>query len=130
VTRTVRGEGDVKDLRQAWTPAESTTGSEQTAAHRDFQKLDEDRYRLTVPTLGTSLKIDRVRWEHNDLLGMLSIRCELAGAKTVYGDILSVAELNVSGPRGRIDRAKFLAERTSAKDYDWVGLMEEFCIRD
>lgn len=102
-------------------------GPEQQSARREFEKLDEDRYRISVPALGTSLELDRVRWEHNDLMGMLSIRCELPGARTVQGNMLSVAEFNISGPRGRVDRAKFLAERTLAPNYDWIGLMEELC---
>jgi hypothetical protein len=103
--------------------------AEHKSSVREFQKLDEDRYRLTVPALGTSVEIDRVHWEHNALLGMLSVRCELPGARTVFGNTISVAEFNISGPRGRLDRAKFLENRTSAPDYDWVGLMEEFCQR-
>jgi hypothetical protein len=104
-------------------------GPEQKSAVREFTKVDEDRYLLTIPVFGTSLELDRVRWEHNDLVGMLSIRCELPGAKTAWGNTLSVAEFNISGPRARLDRAKFLAERTSAPAYDWVGLMEELCQR-
>jgi hypothetical protein len=102
---------------------------EHKSSIREFQKLDEDRYRLTVPALGTSLEVDRVHWEHNALLGMLRAQCELPGAKTVFGSTLSVAEFNISGPKGRLDRAKFLAQRTSTPDYDWVGLMEELCQR-
>lgn len=79
--------------------------------------------------MGIALEIDRVHWEHNDLMGMLSMRCELPGAKTVWGNTLRVAAFNISGPRGRLDQAKFLADRTSAPEYDWVGLMEEFCQR-
>ena len=99
------------------------------AIKREFQKLDEDRYRLTVPAIGTSLDIDRVHWEHDDLQGMLSMRCELPGARTVFGNTLSVATFNISGPNGRKNRAEFLAKRTSAPNYDWEGLMEEFCQR-
>jgi hypothetical protein len=81
--------------------------AEHKSSVREFQKLDEDRYRLTVPALGTSLEIDRVRWERNDLLGMLYMRCELPGAKVVQGNTLSVAEFNISGPRAGLTELSF-----------------------
>jgi hypothetical protein len=91
--------------------------------------VDEDRYLLAVPALGTALELDRVHWESNTLSGMLTIRCDLPGAKKVWGNTLSVAEFNISGPNGRKERAKFLAERIQSGEYDWLGLMEELCQR-
>lgn len=98
------------------------------AMKRQFQALSDDRYRLTVSDIGASLEIDRLRREHNELIGELSARCELPGARTVDG-VLSIADLNLSSARARQDRAKLLRERANTGDLDWLGILEEFCQR-
>jgi hypothetical protein len=98
------------------------------ATEREFIKLDEDRYRLVVPALGTTLEINRVRWDSHELRGMLSMKCDLPGAKTVAGGLIGISDFNISGPNGRKERARFLSERTAA-NCDWTGVMEELCQR-
>jgi hypothetical protein len=96
---------------------------------REFKAVDEDRYQLTLPEIGVTLEIDRLRREHNELIGELSARCELPGAYTVNGS-LSIADLNLSSARARQERAKLLATRANTRDQiDWNGLLEEFCQR-
>jgi hypothetical protein len=98
------------------------------AAEREFVAVNEDRYRLSIPGIGVSLEIDRLRRDHNELMGELSVRCDLPGARTVNGN-LSVADFNLSSARARTDRAKFLAGRAAVKEIDWTSLVEEFCQR-
>jgi AAA domain len=98
------------------------------AAEREFVAVSEDRYRLSIPGIGVALEIDRLRRDHNELLGELSVRCELPGARAVNGN-LSIADFNLSSARARIDRAKFLAGRAAVKEIDWTSLVEEFCQR-
>ncbi|HEY2384836.1 MAG TPA: AAA family ATPase [Terriglobia bacterium] len=86
-----------------------------------------DRYTLEVPEFGITFIVDRLRRERNELIGELTVRCTLPGAKTVNG-CLSTADFNFSSARARQDRAKLLQERarTNGKP-DWYGLLEEFC---
>jgi len=95
---------------------------------REFRALGEDRYRLDVPEMAVSIEIDRLRREHNELLGELAVSCGIPGAYTFDGS-LSVADFNVSSVRARQDRAKLLAARSNAPQFDWLSLIEEFCQR-
>jgi hypothetical protein len=97
-------------------------------APREFKRLDEGRYRLTLPGLGIEFTVDRLRRRFDELTGELTVRCELAGARTFNG-VLSVADLNLSRSRDRRERAQHLASRAKAKDLDWEGLLEEFVQR-
>jgi hypothetical protein len=99
------------------------------ALARDFRTLGEDRYRLDVPEVAVSIEIDRLRRERHELIGELSVSCGMPGALTVDGANLSIADFNVSSSRARLDRAKFLAVRSSGQKFDWTGLIEEFCQR-
>lgn len=99
-----------------------------TQPARDFSALGDDRYRLVIPSSGVTFEIDRLRRERHELVGELCVRCDLPGARTVDGT-LSTADFNVSSARARAERAKFLAERSNAKDFDWLALVEEFCQR-
>jgi hypothetical protein len=96
---------------------------------RQFRVLADDRYSLTVPELGIVVEISRLRRERSELIGELSVRCELSGAQTVNGGSLSIADLNLSSARARIDRAKLLSGRANISNFDWAGLVEEFCQR-
>jgi hypothetical protein len=99
------------------------------AVERKFEAIGEDRYRLTVADLGITLELDRLRREHHELIGELSARCELPGARTVDGS-LSIADLNLSSARARQDRAKLLKERANTgEQLDWVAILEEFSQR-
>jgi hypothetical protein len=99
-----------------------------SAMKRDFRAVGEDRYRLTLPDIGSVLEIDRLRRDHHELIGELLVKCELPGARTVDGT-LSIADLNLSSARARQDRAKLLRERANTGDLDWVGVLEEFAQR-
>jgi hypothetical protein len=94
-----------------------------------FEALGEDSYRLALPDRGVTVAADRVRREHQELIGELAVYCVLPGARTVNGGVLSVADLNFSSARARQDRAKLLAARANTKDLDWIGVLEEFCQR-
>jgi hypothetical protein len=95
---------------------------------RNFKAFGEDRFRYTVPELGITLEVDRLRREHQELIGELSVRCDLPGAQTIDGT-LSIADFNLSSARARQDRAKLLKLRANTSDLDWDGLVEEFCQR-
>ena len=98
-----------------------------TAMRREFQALGDDRYRLTIPDVGVTLEVDRLRREHHELIGELSGRCDLPGTRTADGN-LSIADLNLSSARARQERAKLLAERANTgNQLDWTAIIEEFC---
>lgn len=100
--------------------------SHQQLSAREFTALADDRYRLAVPGVGVTFEIDRLRREHQELIGELAVRCQLPGARSVNGD-LSIADFNLSSARARSERAKLLADRANTKDLDWFRLLEEFC---
>lgn len=96
---------------------------------REFRQLGDAHYQLTVLALGVQLTVDRVRRERgHELVGELSVACDLAGAKVIDG-FLSVADFNLSSAQARGTRAKLLADRSEAPDLDWHGLVEELCVR-
>jgi len=94
----------------------------------EFSAIGEDRYRLKVPGIGITFECDRLRRDRHELVGELSVRCDLPGARAVNG-VLSIADFNLSSARARSERARLLAERARAQDVDWPGLLEEFCQR-
>jgi hypothetical protein len=100
----------------------------QQSSEREFSIVDNDAYRLDLPTLGITFEADRLRRDHHELVGELCVRCDLPGVHTIDG-VLSVADFNFSSLRARSTHAKFLAERANIKDIDWLSLMEEFCHR-
>ena len=73
-------------------------------------------------------EVDRLRREHNELVGELCVRCGLPGARSIDGT-LSIADFNFSSARARTDRAKLFSGRANTRDLDWVGLVEEFSQR-
>lgn len=93
-----------------------------------FERIGEDRYRLIVAGAGITFEVDRLRREHNELIGELAVRCDLAGART-YDGSLSVADFNLSSARARTERGRLLADRSKAEALDWQGYLEEFCQR-
>ena len=98
-----------------------------TAAN-EFEVRGDGRYILTVPGIGVSFDVDRLRREHHELIGELRVRCDLPGSRGVNG-ALSVADFNLSSARARAERAKLLAARANTTDFDWLRLVEEFCQR-
>ena len=97
---------------------------------RDFRRLGEGRYLFSVVDLGIEFEVDRLRRERHSLVGELTVRCDIAGARTVDG-VLSVGDFNLSSIRALEDRSRYLARRakTKAKEIDWTGLLEEFVQR-
>jgi hypothetical protein len=95
---------------------------------REFAAVSEDRYRLTVSEIGLTLEVDRLRRDHHELIGELSVYCQLPGARTVNGT-LSIADFNLSSARARSERAKLLTERANAPSVDMASLVEELCQR-
>jgi hypothetical protein len=96
---------------------------------REFQRLGEGWYRWTVLGPGIQFEIDRLRLEKSQWVGELTVRCDLAGARTIAGE-LPPADFNLSSVTARQQRAKYLAERANTKpeDIDWLRLIEEFCL--
>jgi hypothetical protein len=99
------------------------------ATERDFQQIGDGRYRFTVPALGTMLEVDRLRRERHELIGELSVACDLPGAKRVADGYIHLADFNLSSSQARWQRAKVLADRSDAPDLDWPSLLEELCQR-
>jgi len=102
------------------------TAKQQQECQRYFETIDEDRYRFTLPSIGITFDIDRLRRERSgDLIGELCVSCDLPGSRT-YNGTLSVADLNLSSARARSERSKLLSERARAQELDWMALLEEF----
>ncbi len=93
-----------------------------------FEQLAEDRFRLSLPEIGTTIEADRLRREHGELQGELCVRCTLPGARTFDG-ALSIATFNFSSARARTERAKLLSSRAGIAEIDWSGALEELCQR-
>lgn len=93
-----------------------------------FEALAEDRYRLTLPEVGSIIEVDRLRRERGELQGELCVKCTLPGVKTFDGTV-SIADFNLSSARARTERAKLLGTRSGSKAVDWAGALEELCQR-
>lgn len=88
-----------------------------------------ERYSFECPGLGLTFIADRLRRDRQELIGELTVKCELAGARTVNGNLLT-GDFNFSSVRARQDRAKLLRERAQTDgQFDWFGLLEDFCQR-
>src|SRR5688572_10760053 len=86
-------------------------------------------YKLEMPGYATVFEADRLRRDRHELIGELTVRCGLPGARAING-ILSTADFNFSSARARQDRAKLLKDRAHTNgEPDWQGLLEEFCQR-
>ena len=81
-----------------------------------FCRVDEGHYRFTLA--GLEFTIDRGRRRWDELIGELTVRCDLPGARTVDG-VLSVADFNLSNLRAREERGMSRSARTCAI---WIGL--------
>lgn len=109
-----------------------TTDDPKTPPHpddwgpRNFEAAGHLAYTMEVPQASTTIRVTRLRRERNELIGELSVKCGLAGARTVRG-ILSAGDFNLSSIQARGTRAKHLQGRACAPDIDWEGLIEEFC---
>ncbi len=85
-----------------------------------------DGHEMALSALGITFRVSRLRRRFDELVGELAVTTEMAGARTHNGVLLSVADLNLSSLRARQDRAKHLAERSRARDIDWLRLLDEF----
>jgi len=94
----------------------------------EFTAIGDDRYRLMLPAIGVAIEVDRLRRERNQLMGELSVRCELPGARTFDGSLF-LGDFNLSSLRARSEMAKHLAQRANTSDVDWQGFIEELCQR-
>lgn len=72
--------------------------------------------------------VERLRRQREELIGELTVTCDLAGASTVDG-VLSLADFNLSSADARWRRAQHLAQRSNAPDIDWSGFLEELAQR-
>jgi len=87
-----------------------------------------DRYTLDLPDVGITFIAERLRRDRHELIGELTVRCTLPGAKAVNG-YLSTGDFNFSSVRARQDRARLLTQRCAVDGIDWFGLVEEVCQR-
>lgn len=102
-----------------------------TPAH-DFVDVGEGLYRVEVPDLGIVLHVDRLHRDRGDLIGELTVTCNLAGARRLTDeDVISAATFNLSSIRARQDRASYLGMRSQlpSDQFDWYGAIEYLCIR-
>ncbi|HEY2432041.1 MAG TPA: AAA family ATPase, partial [Vicinamibacterales bacterium] len=91
---------------------------------------DGDRYVLDVPDASIQLELDRPRRERGDLLGELTVRTTLKGARTSVDDVLSRGSFNASSPTVRQARARLCADLARTNGHvDWHRLIEEFATR-
>jgi len=74
------------------------------------------------------LEVDRLRRDRHELIGELTVACDVPGANKVDGYI-HAADFNLSSAQARSYRAKLLSERSNAPDIDWASLLEELCMR-
>lgn len=86
-------------------------------------------YELSIPDIGVTFTLKRVRPERHEVFGELTVRADFRGAQTVADNILSSADFNISSLRARSERAKHLHERARAPEIDWMLLIEELCLR-
>lgn len=85
-------------------------------------------YRHELPAFALTLEVDRLRRDHHELIGELSVRCRLPGIKAVNG-LVNTADFNFSSARARTDRAKLLCSRAPIKELDWTSVLEDLCQR-
>jgi hypothetical protein len=96
---------------------------------RVFRTVEDGvSYALEVPEYGLDFTIDRLRRDRHELIGELTVRCELPGAMT-YDGVLGVGDLNLSSQRARTERATYLATRARAGEVDFRGLLDLFAQR-
>ena len=103
------------DRAGEFSPKTDGSNELQAESSQELEQLDEARYRLTRPSIGVALEIDRLRREHNELIGELRVYCSLPGSITFDG-ALSIADFNLSSARARNDRGKLLASRAKTSE--------------
>lgn len=97
-------------------------------AAREFEALGFDHHRLSIPSAGIAVDLDRLRWEGGDLHCECTVYCDLPGVKT-YSGILAAGKLNLSSLTSRRAFAKELQTRTKSDEIVWAELLEEAALR-
>ncbi len=79
---------------------------------------------------GVTVDVDHLRRDRDGMTGELMVRVNgsFPEAKTYRDGILTVGDFNFASVQARKTRANLLEERSKDKDFDWFGLIEEFCI--
>jgi len=100
-----------------------------TGFQREWRVVSGVGYELKIPDISVELTVTRVRARFEEVTGLLTVRARFAGAKSINDGIISSADFNLSSLRARTERAKHLHERARADEIDWLGLLEEICLR-
>lgn len=96
---------------------------------RDWVIVPGVGYQLKIADLGIQFDCTRVRTRYDETYGLLTVRANIRGAHVITDQILSSADFNLSSLKSRQDRAKHLHDRAAADSIDWLGLLEDFCLR-
>lgn len=95
----------------------------------NIRHMGEGHYQLAVEQFSVTLEVERLRRERHELVGELTVTCQLAGAHTVTPDgLIHLADFNLSSAQVRNTRAKLLRERSEA-DLDWGTFLEHLCLQ-
>jgi hypothetical protein len=89
---------------------------------------DGEQFLLRLLDVPIDFMLDRAHRERGELVGELTVRTDLVGARTFDG-ALSRGKFNCSSASARQTHAKILTELSRAPQIDWHRLLEEFCIR-
>jgi hypothetical protein len=90
---------------------------------------DGDRFVLRIPDLAIEFELDRPHRDRGELVGQLTVRTDLKGARVSVDRTLNVGTFNASSSSAKQTRAKTLAELSRAPQIDWHRLVEEFATR-
>ena len=104
-------------------------GATTTGGKREWTAKPGIGYDLLIPDIGVYMSLTRIRRDRHETLGLLSVRVTFRGARTVVDGLLSSADFNCSSLRARSERAKHLKDRSRADELDWLGILEELCLR-
>lgn len=89
--------------------------------------MDTNSWVWEIPNQPIKFIVSRIRRESHELIGELTVICNLPGALTIGDGQLSVADMNFSSLTARQARAKFLTQRSQTNGHcDWLGWIENF----
>lgn len=86
-------------------------------------------YQLRIQSFGVQCDLLRIRRDHHETIGLLTVRAKFAGARRIQDDIISSADFNCSSVRARSERAKLLADKCRTDEIDWLTVLEDLCFR-
>lgn len=99
------------------------------AGRREFERVgDGERYILTLQDVPIEFEVEHLRRVRDDLVGQVTVRCALTGART-FGSLLEISTENLSSAFVRQKFAKILERQSRAPQIDWARLVNEFAIR-